>query len=117
MTRLTDRDRLILAQGDQFREQNGIAAIRKDNGEPDTIAALVTELGKARYLVGELTAMVRRMDEDVTLRWEDPEDAGEFLRLREQLREHGWLPDPAREALRELVRASKVVSEKDGSDG
>ena len=53
MSRLTDSDRRILAQGTQFYEQNGIAAIREDNGEPDTIAALVTELGKARRLVGE----------------------------------------------------------------
>ena len=113
MTKLTDHDRLTLAQGDQFRVQNGIAAIRKDNGEPDTIAAMAIQIGKAQFLIGELTAMVRRMDGDVILRWEDPEDAGEFLRLREQLRSHGWLPDPAADELRRLTGASEVVSPAD----
>lgn len=50
----------------------------------------------------------------VTLSWEDPEDAAEFLRLREEYRDHGWLPDPSAEALRDLV-GSSVVTEG-GSD-
>ena len=33
----------------------------------------------------------------VTLRWTDPEDAGEFLHLRDQYRRFGWLPDPSSE--------------------
>ena len=64
MTRLTDSDSRIMAQAAQFLERNGIAEIGEDNGKPDAIAALVTKVGKARYLIGELTAMVRRLDED-----------------------------------------------------
>ncbi len=51
----------------------------------------------------------------VTLRWEDPEDASEFLNLRDQLHRHGWLPDPSRDAMLELVQAAKV-GRQDGSD-
>jgi hypothetical protein len=50
----------------------------------------------------------------VTLSWPDPEAAGEFLRLRKELRDHGWLPDPSRIALLELVGESVVV--RDGSE-
>lgn len=46
-----------------------------------------------------------------TLRWADPEDAAEFLSLREHLRTYGWLPDPSRDALVELVSTSDVVTE------
>jgi len=45
----------------------------------------------------------------VTLCWDDPEDAEEFLRLREDCRRDGWLSDPSAEALRELVGASEVA--------
>ena len=52
----------------------------------------------------------------VTLQWPDPEDAGEFLRLREQYRGHGWLPDPSRDELLRLVSVSEVVAGHDGSE-
>ena len=50
----------------------------------------------------------------VTLSWDDPEEAAEFLALRRDLRRHGWLPDPAAEALRELVSKSVVAEEGSG---
>ena len=50
----------------------------------------------------------------VTLSWDDPEDAAEFLRLRSELRGQGWITDPAGGALQELVSRSVVV--KDSSD-
>lgn len=53
----------------------------------------------------------------VTLRWEDPEDSGEFLRLREALRRDGWLPDPSRDALVELIGESEVVTDGSGENG
>jgi hypothetical protein len=57
----------------------------------------------------------------VTLRWENPEDTSEFLRLRKEYREHGWLPDSSRIALLELVGESVVVrdsgEERSGDDG
>ena len=49
----------------------------------------------------------------VILSWDDPESAAEFLALRRDLRRIGWLPDPARDALVELVGESQV---KDGSE-
>ena len=52
----------------------------------------------------------------VTLRWEDPEDARQFLALRRNLRDHGWLPDTSAEALRELVGASEVVDAPKGQE-
>jgi hypothetical protein len=53
----------------------------------------------------------------VTLSWPDPEDTSEFLRLRKELRDHGWLPDPSRDELVRLVRVSVVVrdSSEEGS--
>ena len=59
------------------------------------------------------------MTATVTLGWEDPEDASEFLRLREQARREGWLPDTSRDALWELVESSEVVkdSSKEEQDG
>ena len=50
----------------------------------------------------------------VILSWDDPESAAEFTALRRDLRRIGWLPDPARDALVELVRDSQI---KDGSEG
>ena len=50
----------------------------------------------------------------VTLSWPDPEDTAEFLRLRKEYRDHGWLPDPSRIALLELIGESEVVT--DGSE-
>jgi hypothetical protein len=50
----------------------------------------------------------------VTLTWNDPEDASDFLQLRNQLRRDGWLPDPSADALRELVQSSEIAT--DGSD-
>lgn len=50
----------------------------------------------------------------VILRWEDPEDSGDFLRLRESLRRDGWLPDPSRDALVELIGESEVVADDSG---
>jgi hypothetical protein len=47
----------------------------------------------------------------VTLSWDDPEDAAEFLRLRGELRGQGWVTDPAGVALQELVAASEVVKD------
>lgn len=53
----------------------------------------------------------------VTLQWDDPEDAADFLDLRRQLREDGWLPDPSSERLRELVASSEVKdSSEEGTD-
>jgi hypothetical protein len=46
----------------------------------------------------------------VTLRWREPDDAGEFLALRRDLRRLGGLTDAAAEALIELVRYSEVVA-------
>jgi hypothetical protein len=46
----------------------------------------------------------------VTLSWDDPEAAGDFLALREDLRAHGWLPDTAAARLQELVRSGNVVT-------
>lgn len=48
----------------------------------------------------------------VTLSWDDPDDAAEFLALRRDLRRQGWLGDNAKAALLELVGASEV---KDGT--
>lgn len=50
----------------------------------------------------------------VTLRWDDPEAAGDFLRLREEYRRDGYLTDPASDVLKELVGESEVVD--DGTD-
>lgn len=56
----------------------------------------------------------------VTLRWDDPEAAGDFLRLREEYRRDGYLTDPASDVLRELVGESEVVdggSDEEAGDG
>lgn len=56
----------------------------------------------------------------VTLSWEDPEKASEFLRLRNELRGQGWVTDPAGVALQELVASSEVVkssSDEEARDG
>lgn len=45
----------------------------------------------------------------IACRWEDPEDAAEFLRLRDQLRRDGWLPDASRDELLRLVTAGEVL--------
>jgi hypothetical protein len=50
------------------------------------------------------------MTATVTLRWDDPEDAREFLRLREEYRRQGWLTDPAAGALTDIVGESEVVA-------
>jgi hypothetical protein len=69
MTRLTPADEDILTEADAFQLRYDIADLREDAGETGTgtavtIAALVIQLGKARHLIGEMTAMVRRMDKD-----------------------------------------------------
>jgi hypothetical protein len=53
----------------------------------------------------------------VTLRWDDPEKAAEFFALRRDLRRHGWLSDPATEALTELVGASEVIGGEEENNG
>jgi hypothetical protein len=64
MTKLTPADEDILAKVDQYHLRSSITEIRQDNGEPDTVAALMTDRGKAVYLLREMAAMVRRMDKD-----------------------------------------------------
>lgn len=54
------------------------------------------------------------MNATVTLSWEDPEDARQFLALHGELRRQGWLPDASAEALRELT--AKAAVREDGSD-
>jgi hypothetical protein len=44
----------------------------------------------------------------VALRWDDPQDAREFLRLRLEYRRQGWLPDASRDALLELLGESET---------
>lgn len=56
------------------------------------------------------------MTATVTLSWEDPEDAAEFLSLHEALRRQGWLPDPSAVALRELTASATAVREDDADD-
>lgn len=53
---------------------------------------------------------------DITLRWDDPEDATEFLAIRHDLIRDGYLMDSARDALVELVRDSEVVAGHDGTE-
>lgn len=50
----------------------------------------------------------------VTLSWDDPEAAAEFLALRRDLRRDGWLSDPAAAALQELVGASVATEGGEG---
>ena len=47
----------------------------------------------------------------LTLRWDDPEKAADFIQLHAELRRQGWLPDPSREALLELVEAAVVTDD------
>lgn len=54
------------------------------------------------------------MTATVTLRWQDPESASDFLRIREEYNRDGWLTDTAVAALQELVGEAEVV--KDSSD-
>lgn len=49
----------------------------------------------------------------VTLRWEDPDDAAEFLRIRADYLRDGWLSDPASAALLELLGSSEAVRDDD----
>ena len=51
----------------------------------------------------------------VTLSWDTPEDAAEFVVLRWDLRRQGWLPDTARDALLELVGHSRITDDEPGS--
>ena len=53
----------------------------------------------------------------VTLSWDDPESAAEFTALRRDLRRTGWLSDPARDALVELVRDSRIEDGSEEGDG
>lgn len=53
----------------------------------------------------------------VILSWPDPEAAAEFLALRRDLRRIGWLPDPARDVLVELVRDSQIKNGSEEGDG
>lgn len=53
----------------------------------------------------------------VTLSWDDPEDAAEFLALRRDLRRQRWLPDPAAGALLDLVGSSVVMEGGRKEDG
>jgi hypothetical protein len=50
----------------------------------------------------------------VTLRWDDPEDAAEFLAIRRDLRRQGWLPDSSRDELLALVKDSSEGGDGDG---
>ena len=51
----------------------------------------------------------------VTLSWDSPEDAAEFVAIRRDLRRLGWLPDAARDALLELVGQSRITDDEPGS--
>ncbi len=51
----------------------------------------------------------------LTLTWDDPEAASDFVDLRDQLCRQGWLPDASRDALLELVQSAGVKVE-DGDD-
>ena len=48
----------------------------------------------------------------VTLSWDDPEEAADFLDLHGRLRRDGWLPDSSADALRELT--AKATAEACG---
>ena len=50
----------------------------------------------------------------VTLSWQDPDDARDFLQLREEYRRDGYLTDAATDALRELVGGSAVTDSSEG---
>lgn len=56
------------------------------------------------------------MTATVTLSWQDPEDAAEFLSLHEALHRQGWLPDPSAGALRELTASATAVREDGPGD-
>lgn len=56
------------------------------------------------------------MTATVTLRWDDPEDAAQFLELHGELCRQGWLPDPSADALRELTASATAVRKDDGDD-
>lgn len=56
------------------------------------------------------------MTATVTLSWEDPEDARQFLALHGEICRHDWLPDPSAERLRELTASATAVREDDGDE-
>ena len=53
----------------------------------------------------------------VTLSWDNPDDAAEFLSIRRDLRTQGWLPDPSVAALVELTGSSEVAGEDGTEEG
>ena len=61
-TRLTDADRLIIAQASLLRGVAGPAAMRRHAGETDTAMAYVTGFGEAQFLLPELVAIIERLD-------------------------------------------------------
>jgi hypothetical protein len=72
------------------------------------------EIAAAFTRLAAIEASRRTAPGTVTLRWEDPEDAAEFLRIREEYRRQNWIPDASKGALLELLGESEIVS--GGSD-
>ena len=66
MTRLTPHDRDILTQARSLRGTSLLDGLRERTGNTDALSAFIDGWGEAMHLLGELDALVTRLDEDGT---------------------------------------------------
>ena len=59
---LTDTDRGAIDRARKLAALGGLDAIREHAGQDDNAAALASVFGAAQYLLGELLAIINRLD-------------------------------------------------------